>query len=215
MIKNEKNIYKIINIIVFILCNISFIYIVYFNENSNYKYIYILPLIFEICYIFLISKNISYFREFIITFSLIGFIRYVIVPVTITYNGGYNGRSPQMPSEQSFDLAIFLMIYELIVCSICIYFFSRKMKKYRQNGQNIEGITNNTIKGPKSIMIYIIFSLMIINLENAEVNVQKIPEGIRVNYLDGDVEETSKDIIISKDIGKYKIKEKKKIKIFS
>jgi len=52
-------------------------------------------------------------------------------------------------------------------------------------------------------------------LENAEVNVQKIPEGIRANYLDGDVEETSKDIIISKDIGKYKIKEKKKIKIFS
>ena len=41
-----------------------------------------------------------------------------------------------------------------------------------------------------------IFSLRIINLENAEVNVQKIPEGIRVNYLDGDVEETSKDIII-------------------
>ena len=60
-----------------------------------------------------------------------------------------------------------------------------------------------------------IFSLRIINLENAEVNVQKIPEGIRANYLDGDVEETSKDIIISRDIGKYKIKEKKKIKIFS
>ena len=60
-----------------------------------------------------------------------------------------------------------------------------------------------------------IFSLRIINLENAEVNVQKIPEGIRANYLDGDVEETSKDIVISKDIGKYKVKEKKKIKIFS
>ncbi len=60
-----------------------------------------------------------------------------------------------------------------------------------------------------------IFSLRIIKLENAEVNVQKIPEGIRANYLDGDVEETSKDIVISKDIGKYKIKEKKKIKIFS
>lgn len=60
-----------------------------------------------------------------------------------------------------------------------------------------------------------IFSLRIINLENAEVNVQKIPEGIRANYLDGDVEETSKDIVISKDIGKYKVKEKKKIKIFA
>ncbi len=60
-----------------------------------------------------------------------------------------------------------------------------------------------------------IFSLRLINLENAEVNIQKIPEGIRANYLDGDVEETSKDIVISKDIGKYKVKEKKKIKIFS
>lgn len=60
-----------------------------------------------------------------------------------------------------------------------------------------------------------IFSLRIINLENTEVNMQNIQGGIRVNYLDGDLEETSKDIMITKDIGKYKVKEKKKIKIFS
>ena len=60
-----------------------------------------------------------------------------------------------------------------------------------------------------------IFSLRIITLENVEVNIQHIQEGIRVNYLDGDVEETSKDIAIPENIGKYKVKEKKKIKIFS
>ncbi len=60
-----------------------------------------------------------------------------------------------------------------------------------------------------------IFSLRIINLENAEVNMQKIPGGIRVNYLDGDLEETSLEISIPENIGKYKVKEKKKIKIFS
>ena len=60
-----------------------------------------------------------------------------------------------------------------------------------------------------------IFSLRIINLENAEVNIQHIQEGIRVNYLDGDVEETSKNIAVPENIGKYKVKEKKKIKIFS
>ena len=60
-----------------------------------------------------------------------------------------------------------------------------------------------------------IFSLRIIKLENAEVNIQKIPEGIRANYLDGDVEETSKNIVVPENIGKYKVKEKKQIKIFS
>ena len=44
---------------------------------------------------------------------------------------------------------------------------------------------------------------------------QKIPGGIRVNYLDGDLEETSLEISIPENIGKYKVKEKKKIKIFS
>ena len=60
-----------------------------------------------------------------------------------------------------------------------------------------------------------IFSLKIIKLENAEVNLRITQTGIRANYLDGDVEEKSKDIPISNNIGKFKIKEKKKIKIFS
>ena len=60
-----------------------------------------------------------------------------------------------------------------------------------------------------------IFSLRIINLENAEVNMQKMQGGIIANYLDGDLEETSIEISIPENIGKYKVKEKKKIKIFS
>lgn len=60
-----------------------------------------------------------------------------------------------------------------------------------------------------------IFSLKIIKLENVEVNIRVTQTGIRANYLDGDVEEKSKDIPISNTIGKFKIKEKKKIKIFS
>ena len=60
-----------------------------------------------------------------------------------------------------------------------------------------------------------IFSLRIINLENAEVYMQKKADGIKINYLEGDLQETTKDLIIAEDIGKYKIREKKKIKIFS
>lgn len=60
-----------------------------------------------------------------------------------------------------------------------------------------------------------IFSLKIIKLENVEVNIKVTQTGIRANYLDGDVEEKSKNIPISNSIGKFKIKEKKKIKIFS
>lgn len=57
-----------------------------------------------------------------------------------------------------------------------------------------------------------IFSLKIIKLENAEVNLRITQTGIRANYLDGDVEEKSKDIPISNNIGKFKIKRKEKNK---
>ena len=60
-----------------------------------------------------------------------------------------------------------------------------------------------------------IFSLKIIKLENAQVSIKATQTGVRANYLDGDVEEKLKDIPITNSIGKFKIKEKKKIKIFS
>ena len=59
------------------------------------------------------------------------------------------------------------------------------------------------------------FSLRLINLENAEVFFQKIDNGVIINYLEGNNEETAIKIIFPSDIGKYKIKENKKIKIFS
>ena len=59
------------------------------------------------------------------------------------------------------------------------------------------------------------FTLRIINLENAEVFFQKIDNGVIINYLEGNNEETAIKIIFPPDIGKYKIKENKKIKIFS
>ncbi len=76
----------------------------------------------------------------------------------------------------------------------------------------------NTVNNNKYLNMEIlkdIFSLRIINLENTEVNVQKTDLGVRINYLDGDLEEISKDIIVPDSIGKYKVKENKKIKIFS
>ena len=60
-----------------------------------------------------------------------------------------------------------------------------------------------------------IFSLRIINLENAEVFFQNTEDGAIVNYLEGNTEETAVKMIFPKDIGKYKIKENRKIKIFS
>ena len=60
-----------------------------------------------------------------------------------------------------------------------------------------------------------IFSLRIINLENTEVYMLKIQNGIKIDYLEGDLEETSKKITIPEGIGRYRIKERKNIKIFS
>ena len=76
----------------------------------------------------------------------------------------------------------------------------------------------NTVNNNKYLNMEIlkdIFSLRIINLENTEVNIQKTDSGVRINYLDGNLEEISKDIIVPNSIGKYKVKENKKIKIFS
>ena len=81
------------------------------------------------------------------------------------------------------------------------------------NGKIINVVNNNEYINLE--VLKNIFSLRIINLENAEVFFQNTEDGAIVNYLEGNTEETAVKMIFPKDIGKYKIKENRKIKIFS
>ena len=81
------------------------------------------------------------------------------------------------------------------------------------NGKIINVVNNNEYINLE--VLKNMFTLRIINLENAEVFFQKIDNGVIINYLEGNNEETAIKIIFPPDIGKYKIKENKKIKIFS
>ena len=81
------------------------------------------------------------------------------------------------------------------------------------NGKIINVVNNNEYINLE--VLKNIFSLRIINLENAEVFFQNTEDGAIVNYLEGNTEETAIKMIFPKDIGKYKIKENRKVKIFS
>ena len=156
---NKKtNIYKLISdIIVLIFSMFSIIYTIYYNEHEGYKLLFLLPLVFFIVY-FLILNRIIFcrFRFFLTSFSLVSFMRYIIMPIIIVFSGYYGGRSIVSPTNQSYWKACILMCYELIVVSIVILILEKKNKKK----ETYLKISEKEIKLPKNNFIYLLFIIL-------------------------------------------------------
>ena len=137
------NIFKLIIPIVF--CIGSAFYTGTNSTHEGYTYIYTLHKSF-------ITNS---YNPFLIVFTFIAFLRYVILPILIVYSDYYGGRSIAEPLEDSFIYAIHLMNWELICASFAIYFFSKIYKK----NTNVE----ITISKRKNYIYYlfIAFSLLL------------------------------------------------------
>lgn len=61
------------------------------------------------------------------------FLRYVAFPVLAAINGGYEGRSWSTPSIDSYEMAIILMTYELVVGALLIAFLERRYHRASRN----------------------------------------------------------------------------------
>ena len=158
MKQKYKEYFKLfIDIVVLITTIISTIIVSYYNENEGYSLFFLFPIEFMILY-FLLYRNLLFkeLRLFLTSFSIIAYIRYVLMPVIIVMSGYYGGRSVVPPSIENYRTACVLMLYEFIVLSISIVILEKKQKK-----KCLDSI-NGEIKQSSSKFIYYIFFMITI-----------------------------------------------------
>lgn len=159
--KNNKKLVKKIpdwskhwTTLVVVLSFITLLRIVYAGLSDQYKVIWILPLVYLI--LFLGIKNIRIYLKgnmgmwFI---NIIMLIRYVLIPFTLAGDSSSSYLYGPEPSIESYNLAIFLMVFELISIFVIIALFSTKMYKKEQITENLRNVK-------KSNWFLIMFSLL-------------------------------------------------------
>lgn len=151
----------------FLFISIAVSIIIYSNnQNPGYNYLFLLPIVYSICFISVYSKIIfGEFRIFYFIYIAVSIARYCILPLMIVLSGHYGGRSIIPPTYDSFNRAILLMLYELIVTTFFIFYMEKRYGfdvTYENNPtakrREIE-FTANT-----SNVIYLLFGLCIIGL---------------------------------------------------
>lgn len=146
--------------LIFMLCSIL---VFGLNTHSGYTYLFLHPLAYSISFFVVLYKclYIKPFRPFLFVFTLIGFLRYVLLPLFIVISGYYSGRSPAEPLDRSYQAAIFLMTWELIACTLFISFMENRQKFY------VRRFNKEFIKNDKNyvyiIFIIFAFGLLLIN----------------------------------------------------
>ncbi len=117
-----------INLVVTIASFFAFATVLLLEEMPGYEYYFLHPVFFLVCYHlafkYFIKSGVA--RPFFLVFSLIGFLRFVILPVLVVISGYYAGRSHVEPASSSYSTAILLMLWEISVCSIIIFYFKKR-----------------------------------------------------------------------------------------
>lgn len=154
------NIARFILPLFFMVCGI---FVFGLNTHSGYNYLFLHPLIYSISFFTILYKclYIKPFRPFLFVFTLIGFLRYVLLPVFIVISGHYSGRSPAEPLDSSYQNAILLMSWELIACTFFIIFLENRQRFYIRNF-NVEFIKNKN-NYIYFLFIFCAFGLLLVN----------------------------------------------------
>ena len=136
-------------------------FVLFLNNNEGYSWYFLHPLFFVPCYFLVLYKGFYFnpFRPFLFVFSIISTLRYVVLPLCITLLDYYGGRSPVEPLIESYEKAIFIMLWEILVCSALIFFIERKVK-YTKNKSEFKLRKSNFIY---YIFIIFAFAMVLIN----------------------------------------------------
>lgn len=150
-VMNQDLLKKVINIAAVCLPFVVALYLLLFVDEDGFDFIWLLPISFGACF-FLLNKAIERGRLilFYSFFTGVAFLRYVVGPFLLCYTNDYYGKLMNVhPSTFALHTATYLMIYELIVCSFVVYFFSKRVaNNYQQTSDLIL---------PKSYLVYIVF----------------------------------------------------------
>ncbi|WP_010304226.1 hypothetical protein [Kurthia senegalensis] len=121
------------------------------TKMDGYEDLYLLPLVYTVLFLCILGPLLFYrFNTFLMSFVLVTFLRYVVLPFFIAKSQWYLGRSVVNPMSVSFDVAIHLMLWELICCCVLIlllFLWKRKSKP---------GVSS-AIQLPKSMDMYVLF----------------------------------------------------------
>lgn len=114
--------------------------------DSGYHITAIMPPLFMLCYFLFLHKPIMEYKSpFLILFTLVAFMRYVILSVLTLNAGKFSYISQLDPKDENIRLAGILMCYELILCSVVANIASRKiLKKKTPVGERLETVSDNT-----------------------------------------------------------------------
>lgn len=160
--KINKILYLDITIFFITICN--FLYIIFSKREPCYNLLYTMPIAYFLAYIIGYRQKHGLKSIFLNSFYIICFFRYQVLPFFIVYSGGnYYGRSPLFPQIDSFLIAYILMIYELIISSIFIFFIFSKIKVKNENDKLNVDIKNKNIL---SLFLVIAITLIVFD-ENA------------------------------------------------
>ncbi|SFC10626.1 hypothetical protein SAMN04488102_10365 [Alkalibacterium subtropicum] len=157
---SEKTFGKVLlNYFVSFICILSSVLIWFFQNYHGYELLYTQPLLYLIVFIFVYSTIIfeDNTRLFFIILSGVSAIRYVLLPLLISFTEYYGGRSIVEPSSDSFFKAILLMNYELLITALFIKIMEvRRNSKINTTDSNIK---NQTFKLDHHHIGYIFFIL--------------------------------------------------------
>ena len=152
---------KAISLFMLIIPLSSFSYVFICNSFNKYNYLFLLPLVFWLCYHLFLKKflfeRFSFFR---IAFITVLFLRYVVLPFLIVCANYDNIVSSYKPSVYQINLAIALMVYELIAYSIFLWFFS----KIKSNNYNKKKVISNINYRNSIFCIFCIVALLLLFL---------------------------------------------------
>ncbi|MEB7965763.1 hypothetical protein [Mammaliicoccus sciuri] len=157
----SKNLSYFLLAIVFSISITVTIYIIINKDNlqPGYENLFLLPLVYLLAYILFLHKVIYKYgiSIFLTVYIFVSFFRYVILSYFIVASGWYLGRSSISPSQENFNRAIMIMIYEVIVYNIFIYIFHNKFFKNKK-------LNKESVRFAKSSFVYFVFLLVTILL---------------------------------------------------
>lgn len=147
----------VIIILTVTICLVSYMYIALSKTIAGYELLACLPLLYLFSASFVLIPSIfNEFKVFNLVLTVLSFLRYVFLPFLIVYAEYYTGRSPVPPIARYYDLALKLMLYELVVLTfiiVCLDEFRRR-RQMKQPNQTIE------LKRSSSVFVYIVFSVI-------------------------------------------------------
>ena len=132
------------------------VYIGFNVEQSGFELLWILPVTFACCFHVLLkcvltSKNTLFYYVFIAA----AMVRYVVGPFLHVYTGEYIDRyAKSIPASDTLTKAICLMAYELLVCTVFLWFMMKREKKQEIRGGKMHV---RHIIMPKRTWLYVLF----------------------------------------------------------